>query len=72
MTTKAENKDVIDILADKVEDRKIQTAEIVDKIANEHPEANIASKGEWWVPSINFSYDLKVRALSSLGLCLNS
>lgn len=61
MTTGTEAKDQMAALAQEREVAKIQMSERVAQMDNEHPEANIKAKGNWWTPSIDFGFDVKVK-----------
>lgn len=70
MATGSGSDDKIDALSQEREVSKAEMAARVAKIAQEHPEMDFASKGEWWAPSIDFTFDVKVSAFV-LPVCIN-
>lgn len=62
MATKTEIQDQGDSLAQDREALKLRMAEHVGKVDKEYPEANLLAKGDWWMPSIDFGFDVKVRS----------
>jgi len=72
MATNTKAQDQTDMLPQEREDCKLQAAEAMTKVAEEYPEADIASKGQWWVPAIDFNFDVKVSMHFSLIICLSS
>jgi hypothetical protein len=61
MATGSGSNDKTDELSQERYIRKAEMAARVEKLAQEHPEMDIASKGQWWAPSVDFTFDVKVR-----------
>lgn len=47
-------------LVQQREDDKSKLAEKIAEISHQYPGVDLASKGEWWIPAVNFNFDVKV------------
>lgn len=55
--------DEISTLEQERQAQKDQAAAHMAQVAKDHPEADLASKGDWWLPAIDLTFDVKVHTI---------